>query len=111
MSLHKIAAGFAAALMLTACAPDFDPPPDYKGGFLVDSDKSRTVTVQAGDTLYTISRRYDVPTKVIAGRNGLTAPYQLTTGQTLILDPTRVHVVAEGDTLQAVAQKYGVDQG
>ena len=110
MSLQKVSAGLVAALMLCSCAPDFDPPPDYKGGFLADSDKSRTVIVQVGDSLYSISRRYDVPTKIIADRNGLKAPYELTTGQTLILDPTRVHVVAEGDTLQAVAQKYGVDQ-
>jgi murein DD-endopeptidase MepM/ murein hydrolase activator NlpD len=110
MSLRRIAAGLSAALLLGACAPDFDPPPDYKGGFLADSDKSRTVTVEAGDTLYTISRRYDVPTKIIADRNGLKPPYELSAGQTLILDPTRVHLVAQGDTLQGVAQKYGVSQ-
>ncbi|MHB1207861.1 MAG: peptidoglycan DD-metalloendopeptidase family protein, partial [Rhodospirillaceae bacterium] len=38
-------------------------------------------------------------------------PYALTVGQTLILDPTRVHVAANGDTLASVAQQYGVDQG
>ena len=33
---------------LSACAPDFNPAPDYKGGYLWDSDRSRTVTVEAG---------------------------------------------------------------
>ncbi len=94
---------------LAACAPEFNPPPGYTGGFLADADKSRTITAQAGDTVYTISRRYDVPSKVIIARNGLTAPYTLTPGQTLILDPTRTHTVVRGDTLSQLAATYGVE--
>ena len=101
----------AAALLLSlaACAPEFDPPPGYTGGFLADADKSRMITAQAGDTVYTISRRYDVPSKVIIARNGLTAPYTLTPGQTLILDPTKTHTVIRGDTLSQLAATYGVE--
>ena len=51
----------AAALALGACAPSFDPPPGYKGGYLWDNGQSRSVTVGPGDTMYAISRRYDVP--------------------------------------------------
>lgn len=99
----------AAFTGLTACAPEFNPPPGYQGGFLWESDKSRTVTVEPGDTIYSISRRYDVPTKVIIARNGLTPPYTLTTGQSLILDPTRTHTVVKGDTLSQLAVKYKVE--
>ncbi len=95
---------------LAACAPEYNPLPDYAGGYLMDTDRSRTVTVQSGDTLYVISQRYDVPTKVIADRNGLVSPYTLTAGQTLILDPTRIHRVREGDTLSSVAGRYDVDE-
>ena len=100
----------AALLALSACAPDFNPPPDYQGGFLMDGDRSRTVNVEAGDTLYVISRRYDVPTRVIAARNGLTPPYTLTVGQQLILDPARTHRAQDGDTLASIARRYGVDE-
>ena len=110
MKRSQILGVVMAMASLASCAPDFNPPPDYKGGFLMDADRSRTVTVAAGDTLYAISRRYDVPTKVIADRNGLTPPFGLTVGQTLILDPTRTHVAAQGDTLASIAQRYGVDQ-
>ena len=99
----------AAALLLSACAPEFTPPPDYNGGFLWESDISRTVTVAPGDTLATISRRYDAPSQVIIARNGLTAPYALTPGQELILDPTRSHKVVAGDTLSQLAVTYGVE--
>ncbi len=97
------------ALALSACAPDFNPPPGYVGGFLWDSDKSRSVTVAPGDTIYAISRRYDVPSKVIIARNGLEPPYTLTAGQILVLDPTRVHTIVKGDTLSQLAGRYGVE--
>ncbi len=100
----------ATILSLAACAPDFNPAPGYQGGFLMDSDRSRAVTVEPGDTLYILSRRYDVPTRVIAARNGLAAPYTLTVGQTLILDPSRTHKAQDGDTLASIARRYGVDE-
>lgn len=98
-------------LALGACAPEFNPPPGYIGGFLWNSDRSRTAIVQPGDTLYTISRRYDAPTRAIAARNGLKPPYALTVGQTLILDPARRHTVMAGQTLSAIAKIYDVDFG
>src|SRR5438067_875578 len=98
----------AVATGLAACAPSFEPPPDYKGGFLWDSARSRTVVVGQGDTLYSISRRYDVPTRMIIARNGLMPPYGLIPGQVLILDPSRTHRVARGETLQSIAEKYSV---
>jgi len=108
--LTKIAAALTlSAFALSACAPEFNPPPDYRGGFLWDSDKSRTVTVAVGDTIYGIARRYNVPARAIIARNGLTAPYALTVGQSLILDPARVHTVVRGDTLSQLAVTYNVE--
>jgi len=101
-----VVAAFGA---LGACAPDFNPPPGYKGGFLWDSDKSRRITVEAGDDIYTLARRYDVPSRVIIARNGLTPPYALTPGQQLVLDPTRMHTVVSGDTLSQLAVSYNVE--
>jgi murein DD-endopeptidase MepM/ murein hydrolase activator NlpD len=105
-ALRSVAA--ALALALAACAPEFNPPPDYRGGFLWDTARSRTVTVAKGDTLYDIARRYDVPIRLIAARNGLQPPYALTIGQMLILDPPRIHRIAAGETLDSIAARYGV---
>lgn len=98
-----------AALSISGCAPEFNPPPGYVGGFLWNNDKSRTVVVQPGDTLYTVSRRYDVPTKAIAARNDIRPPFALAVGQTLILDPARRHTVTAGQSLTAIAKIYDVD--
>ncbi len=98
-----------AALGLSACAPEFNPAPDYKGGFLWESDKSRIITVAPGDTIYSLAQRYNVSSKTIVARNGLTPPYALTVGQTLVLDPTRTHTVVRGDTLSQLAVAYNVE--
>lgn len=103
------AIAIAAAFMLAACAPEFNPPADYVGGFLWDNNKSRIVSVKSGDTLYAISRRYDVPTKAIIARNNLQEPYQLMVGQELFLDPARSHQIQAGDTLSKIARQYGVE--
>ncbi len=98
-----------SALSISGCAPEFNPPPGYVGGFLWNNNKSRTIVVQPGDTLYTVSRRYDVPTKAIAARNDIRPPFALTVGQTLILDPARRHTVTAGQSLTAIAKIYDVD--
>lgn len=109
MSTLRCALTLAIIVLLSACAPKFEPPPGFKGGFLWDVGRSRTVEVQAGDTLYTISRRYNVPTKAIIARNGLKAPYELKVGQQILLDPAMSHKVDRGDTLSKLARQYGVE--
>ena len=96
---------------LAGCAPAFNPPPGYRGGFLWSSNKSAVITVQPGDTVYSISRRYDVPTQSIISRNGLQPPYILRVGQELILDPIQIHRVVRGDTLSGLARSYGIEMG
>jgi LysM repeat protein len=45
--------------------------------------------VRPGDTLYSISRRFGVPTDVIIRQNRLQPPYILYAGQTLYIPTTR----------------------
>ncbi|MBL8629109.1 MAG: LysM peptidoglycan-binding domain-containing protein, partial [Rhodospirillaceae bacterium] len=107
--LCRFSIAVLALTALSSCAPEFNPPADYKGGFLWNAGQSRTVMVQTGDTLYTVSRRYNVPTRAIISRNGLQPPYELRVGQQLILDPARTHTVQTGDTLSKIARQYGVE--
>lgn len=43
----------------------------------------KTVTVARGDTLYSLSRRYEIPVNDLAVMNGLRAPFALSVGQKL----------------------------
>ncbi len=70
---------------------------------------SNAITVQRGDTLYSISRRYSVPLKDLINANNLHAPYTLHVGQVLSLPAKQYHTVQRGDTLYSISRQYNVD--
>lgn len=77
---------------------------DLWGGNVPES-----VTVQKGDTLYNISRRYNVPIRDIIEANHLTPPYLLYVGRVLKMPVARYHTVVHGDTLYSISRHYNVD--
>lgn len=65
--------------------------------------------VQPGDTLVDIARKYGVTVEKLAADNGLPYPYNLITGQALVITyPKTTHVVSEGETIQNIADRYQV---
>ena len=71
--------------------------------------KPRTYTVRSDETVYAISRKYNVPIRTIIEANDLKAPYLLQKGQVLEIPRAQVHTVKKGDTLYSIARTYGVD--
>ncbi|MBO4521516.1 MAG: M23 family metallopeptidase [Alphaproteobacteria bacterium] len=67
------------------------------------------VTVYKGDTVYSLSRKYTVPTRALIETNNLKAPFLLSPGQRLKLPPASVHVVQKGDTIYSISRRYNVD--
>lgn len=66
-------------------------------------------TVESGDTLQSIGRRFGVPPLRIAADNGLRDPSRLAVGQSLLIMADRIrYIVREGQTLYSIAQEYGV---
>lgn len=76
-------------------------------------------TVQPGDTLYNISRRYNVNVASLASANGLTMNSWLYTGQQLVIPGVaaapapapatgNVYTVKAGDTLLTIAARHGL---
>ncbi len=92
----------------------------------VDGDKYIVHTVQAGETLFGLSRHYAVPLDAITGSNP-SAAEGLSIGQTLLI-PVKaqskkdlktapdlgagelLHTVAKKETIYGIARKYGVSQ-
>jgi murein DD-endopeptidase MepM/ murein hydrolase activator NlpD len=64
--------------------------------------------VRKGETLYAISRRYDIPVRDLVSTNRLRAPYTLAVGQRLKVPSGQVHVVAKGETGYSISRRYGV---
>jgi murein DD-endopeptidase MepM/ murein hydrolase activator NlpD len=76
-----------------------------------DSSSAVAYRVQAGDTIYGVSRLFAVPVRGVIDANSLQSPYQLRVGQVLQVPNPRRHRVQAGDTVYGVARRYGIDQG
>jgi murein DD-endopeptidase MepM/ murein hydrolase activator NlpD len=80
------------------------PPPGTLGRAHPDS-----IVVEPGQTLFDVSRLYDIPTRAIIDANRLEPPYRLVAGRPLALPQVRTHLVRGGDTVYSVSRQYGVE--
>ncbi|MGF1504093.1 MAG: LysM peptidoglycan-binding domain-containing protein [Anaerolineae bacterium] len=87
-------------------------------------DPTRTHTVQAGETLFSIGQRYGVAVDALVRTNNLLSASSIYAGQVLALPGTAAppanspgytpsaasssHVVVAGETLTAIANRYGI---
>lgn len=74
-----------------------------------DNYGANKVEVKRGDTLYSISKKYDVSMLDLIEENDLSEPYTLNVGQILRLPGNSTYIVAKGDTLYGIARKNNVD--
>jgi len=102
------------------------PPSDSVAPAPVPEQVTRAYTVAAGDTLYSIAKKLGTTVEALRAANNLTSDV-LSIGQTLTLSPnstatpasdsaapapvpeqvTRAYTVVAGDTLWAIAQRFG----
>jgi len=79
------------------------PPPT------IIAPETSEVTVQRGDTVFSISRRTNVPVRDLIEANNLRPPYTLAIGQKLQIPGARFHTVRAGETLYSISRAYSVD--
>lgn len=106
-----------AGLPPTPDAPDITPQPTTAAGSPA-SGESFIYKVQPGDTVFGIARKFGVEAQALLALNQIPNPNALSVGQELRVpgQPPAgtqtgegyVHVVAAGETLFGIAQKYGV---
>lgn len=66
-------------------------------------------TVEPGESVYSIAKKYNVPPSRIITDNLLSNPSKLSVGQDIIiLYPTETHTVKGGETLSGIAAQHGL---
>ena len=68
--------------------------------------------IKKGDTLYQISKEYNVNTKLLAELNGLNLDDYIYPGQTILVPKKNVsyYITKEGDTLDTVSNIFDVSE-
>jgi len=126
-ALVALLVALVAVLWLLASVAWADSPPSeiipysheevlhLVGGLPLEMPRRRiiTYTVQAGDTLSSIASRFALDLETLRWSNEELArnPDRIYPGQVLVILPLRgaYHVVAEGETLEGLARRYGVE--
>lgn len=102
-----LATPVCAAFLLGAC--DNSPPraPVVRMG--LGGTSAGVATVQDGDNLWVIARRYNLPLRDIIVLNRIRAPFIIHPGDRLQLPPPREYTVKQGDSLYVVSRLFSTD--
>lgn len=98
----------AGLLALGACSQP--PSPSVSYGVQAGAGSAGIHTVLAGDTVYSLSKQYNLPTRDIVVLNQLSPPYKLTSGYRLRLPPPNEYTVKKDDTIYVVSNLFDVPQ-
>jgi murein DD-endopeptidase MepM/ murein hydrolase activator NlpD len=71
------------------------------------SAANESYTLKKGETLYRISRKFDVPVDVLQRYNGIADPNSLREGTRIRIPPS--YTVKKGDTLYSISRQFDVD--
>lgn len=117
-ALRAFVTALAIALLAACGSPDRGPTVRiYDGSWSNPNDaqhdgagsaSSGSHRVSDGETLFSISKTYDVSLRALIERNNLQPPYTLRVGQILSLPVAQAHTVARGDTVYGISRRYGV---
>lgn len=67
--------------------------------------------VKKGDSLYQLSKTYNVPLNQLIKDNNLEEPYTLLIGECLIINAkTQTYIVKENDTLDSISKKFSISK-
>lgn len=95
--------------LLASCLGSQDPAPVANYGVSKGAGSVGVHTVTYGETLYTISQRYNIVMRDIAQANNLQPPFYLEVGQRIKLLPPQEYRVRKGDSLYTVSRIFGVN--
>lgn len=93
-------------LILAGCSQDPTKASTLDYGTTSGAGSAGVHTVLAGDSVYSISKAYRLPTRDIISINHISPPYTLNVGYRVKLPPPREYKVRRGDTLYDIARAF-----
>ena len=99
-----------SCFVLSGClgATSSAPAPVTAYGSTGGEGSSGVHIVRGGDTLWSISKRYDIAMNEIVYTNEMSAPFMLNSGQRLKLPPPNDYRVRSGDSLYSISRIFDV---
>lgn len=101
---------FAALLIATTILGGCTAVDDWNDGSRPPSHAGYVVSANPGETLETLSARFDLPPDAIIQSNHLRPPYALQPHQQLVIPPPATYRVHDGDSVAVIASLLGVDE-
>jgi murein DD-endopeptidase MepM/ murein hydrolase activator NlpD len=71
------------------------------------SAANESYTLKRGETLYRVSRKFDVPVSILQSYNGISDPSSIREGTRIRIPPR--YTVRKGDTLYSISRQFEVD--
>lgn len=102
----------ASLAVLTSCADQADTGrasavPVHSYGATPGNGSLGMYTVRSGETVWSISQRYNLALRDVLDVNHLSPPYALSSGQRLNLPAPQTYKVRAGDTLYTISRTFG----
>ena len=96
-------------LTLASCASS-NVAPAYRYGAKAGVGSLGVHTVQRGDTVWTVSQKYNLDLRGIIEANNLSPPYALKTGARLNLPAPQTYTVKSDDSLYSISRAFNTSQ-
>lgn len=104
----KVKLWLLLSFLLTGCFGTQTPAPSINYGAQKGAGSAGMHTVLSGDTVYNVSKHYQLPMRDIIVLNHLSPPYRLNVGYRMKLPPPNEYTVQDGDTLYGVGKIFDV---
>tara|TARA_B100000282_G_scaffold41644_1_gene25972 strand:+ start:274 stop:1161 length:888 start_codon:yes stop_codon:yes gene_type:complete len=96
-------------IFLSSCESVFFQEYKIKAYKFKKKEDNLYYTVNKGDNLYLISKKYNVTISKLINFNNIDSPYKIFPNQKIFIPKKRTHIVKRGDTLYSISRKYRTD--
>ena len=96
-------------IFLSSCESFFFQEYKIKAYKFKKKEDNLYYTVNKGDNLYLISKKYNVTISKLINFNNIDSPYKIFPSQKIFIPKKRTHIVKRGDTLYSISRKYRTD--